>query len=916
MAEENDSVLHRIPFSGKFSDIANWLNENFHLIELAIKQNTGKSAYEVWRDYTDGQGNQPNIDKTEEEFLASLKESGYKMQAVTVRPSTIATIDAETIYLYPDGTGQFSTAIYTGDLTDTYDSTKWVVLATNPGDLSGAFTDINGLRTDVNNLSTLVGYYVCDTAASTSAKTVQATGYVLTNGGNIRIKMTHANTAAESGVTLQIGSAAAKDLYYNGEPVSPENTWEDNEVVTVYYDGTQYQATNSLGGGGSRGLAARVESIEEQLSNGTTQTIALPRLEIDPGVYVKSGTFMVGSVGDAIGETTSTSSYVAYTKYAKYDVHELIASSITIRSYANSSMGFIVLFTNANGVIIETVRYSTSGNTQDISRCEVTVPQGAYYMYVNYTTNNITLIPGAEVSAQRNVIESIKSKVESIQSQLNDETTGRIEVNLTNGYSIKQADGTITALASYSVTDPIPVQQGTTYYYTGISDQRCVYGYDEDGTALFYLASKLLNDNSATFEHFAFTIPAGVSYIRACGTTASEFYIEGVVSTSKLAAIQSQLTEIMDIIDNLPSGGGNSGGGSSQQKEVFREIPLNLNVGFIQNNTTSILSNQTGFACTDFIEVTPGDKLYVTCKMNNQRGAQGYKIVEDSYVVTESLLAAGDYYKQEVTIGAETTYITINSSTIVTPRLFVKEHVPLDKPTKKYIPKNVRFVGMSIWYHNNFVNALAGRMHGYQDLLHEQFEFDYDSGAINCYSANSLGAIQADRENANGVGASLALKLSNNFDSRWGQLSNAIWTLDTITNDYGRGVALGTTSDYDNNTGADTYYGALRIFADKVAELSGNDAIVIASNSLRRSSMAPINGKTFDDFEQALMYAVSKNGWYFVDQYRLSGITDNTISLTTYDGLHLNNTGYKLAVLPWIAVFDQIYNKLLNKLEV
>jgi len=156
MAEENDSILHRIPFSGKFSDIANWLNENFHLIELAIKQNTGKSAYEVWRDYTDGQGNQPNIDKTEEEFLASLKESGYKMQAVTARPSTIAGIEADTIYMYPDGTGQFSTAIYTGDLNSTYDSTKWIVLATNPGDLSGAFSDIEGIKENIRKTPSMV----------------------------------------------------------------------------------------------------------------------------------------------------------------------------------------------------------------------------------------------------------------------------------------------------------------------------------------------------------------------------------------------------------------------------------------------------------------------------------------------------------------------------------------------------------------------------------------------------------------------------------------------------------------------------------------------------------------------------------------------------------------------------------------
>jgi hypothetical protein len=65
------------------------------------------------------------------------------------------------------------------------------------------------------------------------------------------------------------------------------------------------------------------------------------------------------------------------------------------------------------------------------------------------------------------------------------------------------------------------------------------------------------------------------------------------------------------------------------------------------------------------------------------------------------------------------------------------------------------------------------------------------------------------------------------------------------------------------------------------------------------------------DFEKALMYVVMKKGWYFVDQYRLSALSDNVIPYATIDGLHLNNTGYKLAVIPWIAVFDMIYNRFL-----
>lgn len=212
MAEEND-FLRRIPFSGKFSDIANWLNENFALLELAIKQNIGTDVCEI--------------------------------QVITERPSTIGNIDKNTIYVYPDGPGQWSSAVYIGNLDDAYDATKWFVLATNPGDLYGVFADIQNLKDQSASQQVMVGYCVCSTAGAIAAKTVSTTDYVLTIGGNIRIKMEHANSYS-SGVTLQIGDTVAKPLYYNGKPVNSGNTWKDGETIVVYYDGIKYISTNSL----------------------------------------------------------------------------------------------------------------------------------------------------------------------------------------------------------------------------------------------------------------------------------------------------------------------------------------------------------------------------------------------------------------------------------------------------------------------------------------------------------------------------------------------------------------------------------------------------------------------------------------------------------------------------------------------
>lgn len=188
MAEENDSILHRIPFSGKFSDIANWLNENFHLIELAIKQNTGKSAYEVWRDYTDGQGNQPNIDKTEEEFLASLKESGFTAKAVLSLPEG-SNIEKNTIYAVPEKSDQ---ELADPDMWAEYirQGDSWVLMARHDesglGDLILSFRnlriELNATKSSVNRKAELKdteeeGAFFCDENGKVFLKYDNANGF-------------------------------------------------------------------------------------------------------------------------------------------------------------------------------------------------------------------------------------------------------------------------------------------------------------------------------------------------------------------------------------------------------------------------------------------------------------------------------------------------------------------------------------------------------------------------------------------------------------------------------------------------------------------------------------------------------------------------------------------------------------------
>ena len=237
---------------------------------------------------------------------------------------------------------------------------------------------------------------------------------------------------------------------------------------------------------------------------------------------------------------------------------------------------------------------------------------------------------------------------------------------------------------------------------------------------------------------------------------------------------------------------------------------------------------------------------------------------------------------------------------------FYVKKIGVAQSNKKTINRNVNFVGMSIWWYDGRTtnNAERALQIGYQSLLREQFEFKADSGTNYCYSGFSLG----------GTTVSDASSIMNK-SSEWKGEKGDIWTLDTIANDFKRNIPIGLISDYENATGVTTFYGALRAFSDRVKALSGDDAIVICSNSLRHkdgsytSVSANSRGHKLQDYELAIMTIAKRNNWYFVDQFR-SKITDESLSITTLDGVHLNSFGYRLAVLPWIDVFSMVANAL------
>ena len=247
----------------------------------------------------------------------------------------------------------------------------------------------------------------------------------------------------------------------------------------------------------------------------------------------------------------------------------------------------------------------------------------------------------------------------------------------------------------------------------------------------------------------------------------------------------------------------------------------------------------------------------------------------------------------------------------------------LPAPVKIQMKRSIVFLGHSIWRNDNylvtyrssgsFVTPFSGvfRGRGYQTLMQEVFDFPSVAslGPDGGYSGYSLGGTSATDSKSIAVVAQQA-------DNGWPSVPNAIWTIDFITNDFKRNVPLGTFADYKNATGPATFYGAVRQLYDKIKELSGSDVIIVFSNALKRnnsdytSTSKNTVGCSLADYELALLTCAAANtNWYFVDQNRLSGITDENLPAVTADGLHLNNLGYTMAVQPWINVLRNLADK-------
>lgn len=97
-----------------------------------------------------------------------------------------------------------------------------------------------------------VAYADCYVTGDVAEKKITLGNFVLSNKCRLVIRMVYGQTA--SSATMNINNTGAKPLYYNGKPATGDNSWKANEILDVYYDGTNYQAVNIQGSSEGSGI--------------------------------------------------------------------------------------------------------------------------------------------------------------------------------------------------------------------------------------------------------------------------------------------------------------------------------------------------------------------------------------------------------------------------------------------------------------------------------------------------------------------------------------------------------------------------------------------------------------------------------------------------------------------------------------
>lgn len=404
---------------------------------------------------------------------------------------------------------------------------------------------------DTSDDQAQVAYYTCTAAGSGAQATKQFVGngsltYTPSSGGHIKILMGEANTATGT-IYLQYNTDAIntkKPLYYNGEPVSPDNTWEAGETIAVYYDPSAnsnvgaYYASNAQGGGGKaekikynnsqNGLSA--ENVQGALDEvGDILKEAKGCNDVTNGVVFSNESKWVEiSTGDL-----ANSSYMDTTDYIQIpnDVSYIEIMMAVVASM--STLKGLCFYDSSKQNIANTgVAYSL-GSGRGGKKVFIKVPESASYLRVGYWKQSVIVsdeLPSFSLKLlSKNYDGTLGlNSTNAVSNKVVAETSvglvgGYIDVSdaivLTDGTYILYDTGELASNSSFSATDYIKIKNEIGLklklkmpIVVAASSRAGVAFYDENKTYIFGV--KVNYDEERGVETREIDVPFNARYFR------------------------------------------------------------------------------------------------------------------------------------------------------------------------------------------------------------------------------------------------------------------------------------------------------------------------------------------------------------------------------------------------------------------
>ena len=333
----------------------------------------------------------------------------------------------------------------------------------------GIYKSIEEISGSINSQ---VGYYTCSTPGEAPEKTIDASGYVLIVGGDLRVKFVEKNTAEDA--TLNIEGTGDKPLYYNGSRVSVDNSWYPGEVVTLFYDGASFQC-NSLPDTDEYDVSAH-NSHEITETKVTTRTAVYGGNCVNTWEsntpYADSSALTITRKETSTGETQNTRSVEGPTVKYHEDKKKTSVTWVTTEEFT----GVVNNYTFDEAVALVPESYRHGGLKLKFINNSVGSGDTDNDKYVEYRYT------GTYSAGNKEEFLDI-SNWENLNDSFN-------RLYLCNNYEInkyRDKDGNIDDRENYFVTEPIYLPAGSKVTFDGVTDEDvCVLCYVDYFNAFRY----------------------------------------------------------------------------------------------------------------------------------------------------------------------------------------------------------------------------------------------------------------------------------------------------------------------------------------------------------------------------------------------------------------------------------------------